>query len=607
MDRTGIIVIAICAALIGVWFYKSEQLAQQQARYQQQQQALNTNALVTAQAPAAPQAPAPAAPVFSTSTNEPEHTLVLTNQDARYTFTSHGGGIKSIELPGYPETITPRWQKQSETNQVATLNAGASFPVFMLLGGIGLMGDGDFTLTRIPGGVEAEKSLPDGLVVTKDFRLGSNYLMGVSVSLKNDSGQPLPLPPQEWVVGTAAPMDVDDLNFGYYGGAMWYDGSASHLCPQSYFSKATSFLGFFPRTPKTEFNEGNGNVVWAAAYNQFFAMMAMPPANQPAQEIVARPVDLPVTNNQSATPWTGVQTALVYPSQTLAAGQVLNRQVVLYAGPKEFSRLEKIADQFQNRCDLVMNFGTGFASFFGIGSLFAKILLLAMNSLHSLIPTVSYGWIIVLLTILLRALMWPLTASSVRSMKKMQALAPQVKALKEKYGDDQQKLMQKQMELWKENKVSPMGGCLPMLIQMPVFFGFYTMLRSAIELRGGHFLWVTDLTKPDTLFVIPGITFIPYFSTLQGLPFNLLPLMMVGVLVWQAHVQPPSPGMDPSQQKLMRYMPLIFLAIFYNYAAGMALYMTISTLAGILQTRLIKNAAPAPVVSALTPTPKKKK
>ena len=609
MDRTGIIVITICALLIGLWFYKSEQLAKQQALLLQQQQALNTNVVLTAQSPAAQQEPvAPTAtPVLPFSANEPEETLTLANLYARYTFTSHGGGIKSIELLKFAETITPRWQTNSDTNAVATLNAVAPIPVFTLLGSAGFVGDGDFTLTRIPDGVEAKKSLPDGLVVTKDFRLGSNYLIGVSVSLKNDSGQPLPLPPQEWVVGTATPMDVDDLNFGTYGGAMWYDGTAAHLCLESYFSKATSFFGFFPRSPKTEFDGGNGNVVWGAAYNQFFALLAMPPANQPAQEFVARPVDLTATNSRTSTPWTGVQAALVYPSQTLAAGQVLDRQMVLYAGPKEFSRLEKIADRFQNQCDLVMNFGTGFAGLFGIGSFFAKVLLLAMNGLHGLLPKVSYGWIIVVLTILLRACLWPLTATSVRSMKKMQALAPEVKALKEKYGDDQQKLMQKQMELWRKNKVSPMSGCLPMVIQMPVFFGFYTMLRSAIELRGAHFLWVTDLTKPDTLFVIPGITFIPYFSTLQGLPFNLLPLLMVSVLVWQAHVQPPSPGMDPSQQKMMRYMPLIFLVFFYNYAAGMALYMTISTLAGILQTRLIKGTTSAPVVSALTPPPKKKK
>ncbi len=174
---------------------------------------------------------------------------------------------------------------------------------------------------------------------------------------------------------------------------------------------------------------------------------------------------------------------------------------------------------------------------------------------------------------------WPLTAASTRSMKRMQALAPEVKALKEKYKDDPQKFTQKQMELWKKNKVSPMSGCLPMLIQMPVFFGFFTMIRSAIELRGAHFLWVADLSKPDTLFMIPGINF----------PFNLLPLLMGGAMVWQSHLQPPSPGMDPAQQKMMRYMPLMFLVFLYNYSSGMALYMTVSTLLGILQTQVDEN------------------
>ena len=145
-----------------------------------------------------------------------------------------------------------------------------------------------------------------------------------------------------------------------------------------------------------------------------------------------------------------------------------------------------------------------------------------------------------------------------------------------------------------------MSGCLPMLIQMPVFFGFFTMMRSAIELRGAHFLWVADLSKPDTLFMIPGLNF----------PFNLLPLLMVGVMVWQAHLQPPSPGMDAAQAKMMRYLPLIFLVFLYNYSSGMALYMTVSTLMSVLQTKLTKmNQAPAPAAAnpALTPPPKKKK
>jgi YidC/Oxa1 family membrane protein insertase len=185
-------------------------------------------------------------------------------------------------------------------------------------------------------------------------------------------------------------------------------------------------------------------------------------------------------------------------------------------------------------------------------------------------------------------------------MKRMQALAPEVKALKEKYKDDQQKFVQKQMELWKKNKVSPMSGCLPMLIQTPVFIGFFTMIRSAIELRGAHFLWVADLSKPDTIFMIPGIDF----------PFNLLPLLMGASMLWQSHLTPPSPGMDPAQQKMMRYMPLLFLVFLYNYSAGLALYWTVNNLLTVVQTKLTKSNQPvaaAVVVSPLTPLSKKKK
>jgi YidC/Oxa1 family membrane protein insertase len=153
----------------------------------------------------------------------------------------------------------------------------------------------------------------------------------------------------------------------------------------------------------------------------------------------------------------------------------------------------------------------------------------------------------------------------------------------------------------KENKVSPLGGCLPMVLQMPVFIGFFYMIRSAIELRGASFLWVADLSKPDTLFMIPGTSF----------PFNLLPLLMGVTMLWQAHLTPPSPGMDPTQQKMMRYMPLIFLFMLYNFSAGLTLYWTVQNLLTIAQTKLTRTTAPAalapPQASVLTPLSKKKK
>jgi YidC/Oxa1 family membrane protein insertase len=587
MDRTGIIVVSICAILFVAWFVELQ-------KYQSHlpPPTVATNAVAAAQNQAAGPSSVSATAAASVQifdTNAPEQLIVLTNVDARYTFTSRGGGLKSVELSKYPDSIPLRWKKQMATNGYAMLNKGAPAPVLAILGDASLVGDGNFTLTKTADGVRVEKTLPDGLQLVKEFHVGSNYLLNASVSLKNSSDKPLALPAQQWVVGTATMMGPDDN--GLYLGAMWCDGTNSPAdCTVSYFSPSTTTFFVFPRTPKMIFEGGNGNVAWTAVHNQFFTLMAMP--KQLAQEMIALPVVLPLlATNQSAPP-EGIQTALVYPAQTLTANSSVERQITFYAGPKEYRTLALIGEEFHNHADYVMQFG-----FFGF---FAKGLLLAMNWLHDT-TTLGYGWVIVLITVIIKMLFWPLTAASTRSMKRMQALAPELKVLKEKYKDDQQKFVQKQMELWKKNKVSPMSGCLPMLIQTPVFIGFFTMIRSAIELRGAHFLWVADLSKPDTLFMIPGIDF----------PFNLLPLLMGASMLWQSHLTPPSPGMDPAQAKMMRYMPLLFLVFLYNYSAGLALYWTVNNLLTIVQTKLTKNikvSLPAAVtVSPLTPLSKRKK
>jgi YidC/Oxa1 family membrane protein insertase len=173
-----------------------------------------------------------------------------------------------------------------------------------------------------------------------------------------------------------------------------------------------------------------------------------------------------------------------------------------------------------------------------------------------------------------------------------------MKALQEKYKDDPGKMNRKLMEFMKEHKVNPMGGCLPMLLQIPVFIGFFTMVRTAIELRGAQFLWACDLSKPDTIFVIPGL----------NIPVNLMPLLMGVTMLWQTRLTPPSPGMDPTQQKIMKYFPLIFLVLLYNYSAGLTLYWTVQNLLTIAQMKLTRTketpAAPAtpaakPVVQSL--------
>ncbi|HEY1663996.1 MAG TPA: membrane protein insertase YidC [Verrucomicrobiae bacterium] len=616
MDKTGIIIVSLCVALLIGWVFEQAKVSQQQA--QQQAQFLATNIVSKAAPAATPTTPAttlqpaanttsvmPASPeVFDT--NFPENLIVVTNGRARYTFTSRGGGLKQVDLLDFPETISARWREidTNATADVASLNTRAPLPVLAVLGDTNLVGDGNFTITPIGKGVRAEKLLPNGLRVVKDFLLTSNYLVNASVQFQNVSDKPLTLPEQEIIIGTATPMGPDDVisgisgGFNSYGGAMWYDGTKYFPITLNTFNPATSVLGIFPRTPVSVFLSGTNNVVWAAAYNQFYVILAMPKV--PAAAVLGIPVILPQFSNveeaAGALPPRGIQTGLVYPAQTLTANSDIERQIVFYAGPKEYRTLANIGIQFNNNhADDAMNFGSGYISFWGVGTFFAQLLLVAMNWLHDTLR-ISYGWTIVVITLILKALFWPFTAIAVRSAKKMQALGPEIKALKEKYKDDPTKAQQKQMELWKKHGVSPLSGCFPMLVQMPVFFGFLAMLRSAIELRGAHFLWVADLTKPDTIFLIPGTDF----------PFNLLPLLMVAVMVWQAHVQPASPGMDPSQQKMMRYMPLIFLLFLYNYSSGMALYMMVSTLLGILQTKITRNLKD-PTAPGLTVQPKSRK
>jgi len=632
MDKTGIIVVSLCVLVLGWWMYDQNKKQQELAHWQQTHQtakvlndltnhvngatgtvaaAASASATATATGTTgAVTAGATGAAVFSAMTGT-EQTITLTNGRAVYTFTSRGGGLKSVGLLDYPETISARWKgKIHHSESVSSLNTHAAVPMLAVLGDPSFVGDGNFTLSPLADGVHAEKALADGLVIAKDFHLSSNFLVNASISLKNTSKEALNLMPQEIVAGTATPMDADDTAMLW--GAMWYDGTNAVDSPLPLFTGGGG-MSCSRGEPKPEIRTGNGNVRWVSAHNQFFAILAMPA--DPAREMVARTVTLPHfqdtgTGTNSPAPQ-GIQTSLLYPAQMLAPGAALDRSLTVFAGPKELRTLAAISVERGNHADLVMNFGTGFASFWGVGTFFAKLLLSGMNALHDL-TKLGYGWVIVLITILIRLLFWPLTAKSTRSMKKMQALAPEMAALKEKYKDDVQKFTSKQWELYKKHNVSPVSGCLPMLVQMPVFIGFFTMIRSAIELRGASFLWATDLSKPDTLFMIPGLTFIPALSTPEGLPFNLLPLLMVSVMLWQSHMTPTSPGMDPAQQKMMRWIPAIFILLFYNYSSGLALYMTVSTLLGILQTKMTKTTdapAAAAVVETktLTGPPKKKK
>ncbi len=516
-----------------------------------------------------------APPLQPVRSAEPEQTLKIESEDAIYTFTSHGGGLKSIELKKYLAHIT--CDKDSATDDFAKLNSPAPLPALAVLGGPQVEGDGVFVLTAIEGGVRAEKTLDNKLRIVKEVRLSTNYLLKASIRFENTSTEPLDLPFQEWTVGTATPLNKNDQSM--LMGMQWYNGTKAETVNESWFANRT--LGCFPGQPRTQYAAGASNVVWTSVQNQFFTMIVIP--DEPAPRLAARKINLPrptqeelLADSEISDQPFGFQTSLVYPGMRLVAGQQVDREFDIYAGPKEYkilaNRLSSIGDRDDLRLDLVMQFG-----FFGW---FAKGLLLAMNGFYSL--GLSYGLAIVAITVIIKMLFWPLTKASTRSMKRMAALQPQMKALQEKYKDDPKKMNAKLMEFMRENRVSPLGGCLPMLLQIPVFIGFYTMLRSAIELRGAEFLWACDLSRGDTIATIPGINF----------PINPMPLLMGATMLWQARLTPASPGMDPAQQKIMKYMPLMFMVFLYNFSAGLTLYWTVQNLLTIAQMKLTRTTEP---------------
>lgn len=597
MDRKAIIVLAVSFVLMIAWYplvvnklYPPKPLVPGSTNLITATNIVSTPAEApqTGSAPLVPPTQTPS--LAATPAPESEQFLEVTNAHGHYTFTTHGGGLKHVELPGYPEMVTRRGQK-SPVRSMATLNKFTPLPTLTILAGDLLRADGVYELKRTPEGVRAEKVLTNGIAVIKDFQLSTNYLLVANVRLENRGSNPVALPAQEWIVGTATPMSPKDE--GMLVGSYWYDGNKKREAGASFFAETS--MGCIPRTPPTEYRDGQSNVVWVSVQNQFFALAAMP--ENPAQSVVVQKIDLSrlAEENGAASPGhrppAGYIAAMTYPAALLAPGAALERKINLFAGPKEYQTLARISTRFQNNIDLVMGWG-----FFGF---FAKALLLTMNWLHDALK-LSYGWAIVVITVIVKLLFWPLTQASTRSMKRLQALQPQLKAIQEKYKDDPVKMNRKSMEFMREHKVSPLGGCLPMLLQIPVFFGFYSMIQSAIELRGASWMWVSDLSKPDTLFEIPG----------TGIPFNLLPLLMGATMFWQARLTPPSPGMDPTQAKIMRYMPLMFMVFLYTFSAGLTLYWTVQNLLTILQTKLTKTteqpAAPAKP-QVLTPAPKKRK
>jgi YidC/Oxa1 family membrane protein insertase len=264
---------------------------------------------------------------------------------------------------------------------------------------------------------------------------------------------------------------------------------------------------------------------------------------------------------------------LVHPSISVEPSAQVSSQYTLYLGPRDLGILK----QLEKKLDRAVNFGWT--------DIIAKPLLYLLRFFNQYIN--NYGVSIIILTILIKILFWPLTHKSYKSMKEMQKLQPRMAKIREKYKDNKEKLNKEMMALYKTYKVNPMGGCLPMVIQIPVFFALFRLLGNSIELRHAPFiLWITDLSAPDRLF---NFHFkIPLMSPPYGIP--VLTLLMGASMLLQQKMTP-TPG-DPTQAKIMMFMPVIFTFMFINFPSGLVLYWLVNNILSIGQQYRI-NKKPA--------------
>jgi YidC/Oxa1 family membrane protein insertase len=363
----------------------------------------------------------------------------------------------------------------------------------------------------------------NGLTVIKTYTFTrESYLVNVTYQIENQSGERFSAYPYAQF-NRNQPEDDSFMIYTYTGAVFSSAGNE--------YEKVD-----FGELEKNDFRrEVNGG--WAAMIQHYFVAAFIPA--EPLQEISLYGKSINNTNYTA-----GIR----FPAVVAEAGEQAQTSYKIYLGPKEHKRLEPIADNL----DLTVDYG--------ILTIISKPLFIVMEWLHKL--TGNWGWSIVLLTILIKLAFYKLSAASYRSMASMRKLTPKLATLKERYGDDKQKFNQAMMDLYRTEKINPLGGCLPILVQMPVFLAFYWVLVESIELRQADFiLWIHDLTAMDPYFILP---------------------VLFGLSMWFQQKLNPTPQ-DPAQAMMMKIFPIVFTVFFAFFPAGLVLYWVVNNLLSIAQ------------------------
>ena len=478
-----------------------------------------------------------------------EKTTTLRNADLELLLTNRGGGIAEAILPKH----------KGENGGPVKLNVRQRLPIGAIIEKPATPVLEEFSIVPGQDTVQFERALPNNVTLRKKFSLPAppnekdNYVAQMEFDFQNSGAAVYSNPGYFVALGSAAPIHRNDLP--NYTRLTWCINGKTKSTDVSWFAEQSyPFVGVQKRAAQEFFDEKVAGAEWVGVSNQFFAAL-MTPLGTKATDVWAQRFEARKKNDGQ--PEYGIEGAMGMPGFKVQPGQTATVQFQLYLGPKLYHRLAQLTHDEAEIMD------------FGLWKLVSEALLNMMNLIHRFVG--NYAVAILILTAIIKLILWPLQTKANKSMRRMAALSPKMQELREKFKDDPTKMNAEVMKLYKDYGVNPVSGCLPMMIQIPIFFGLFTMLRQAVELRNASFLWVRDLSQPDTIGHLPGL----------GWPINILPLIMAGTSFWMTHVTPKSG--DATQQRVMMFMPLIFVVFCYNFAAALALYYTTQNLFTILQ------------------------
>lgn len=568
MDRKAWIVIVICVAALGLWQwayvkYYPPVPAREMAAATQPALPAPTPAPAMATAPP----PAPARPV----SDVPREQFTISTGLAEFVFTSGEGGIRSVILPGH----------LGENGNKVALNIPEAAPIGATGDVPGQSSDGFALETKVgPNRIAFVSAAADGVRTRKVFTVEDaqgtegNYVVNLEVQFANTGATAVQRTGFYVSTGGASPVHASDMTL--YTGFDWYrDGKATFTDVNWFNASSIPLVGIQLRPAQGVYEQKSDKISWAAVKNQYFATIVAVAQGEPGTSVWARRIEKFHAGDPEKQVF-AIEGALGLPGFRLEPGQSASWTFQIYAGPKDLGRLAKLGHGEQ----AVMNFG--------IFKWVSEILLYSMNALHGVLG--NFAAAIIVLTIIIKALLWPLQNKATNSMRRMALLSPKMTELREKYKDDPTKMNQELMKLYKDYGVNPFSGCFPMLIQIPIFFGFYSMLGTAIELRNSSFLWVHDLSQPDTV------------GHVLGFPVNILPLLMAATMLWQMQITPKTG--DAVQQRMFMFMPVIFILFAYNFASALSLYWTTQNIISIVQLYLTRNK-PLPILEKKSVAQKK--